>query len=65
MKVKELMEQLKGYEDFVIELTVHRKVTDEELKNTSYPYPFENIKTELELNDIGHSENVICLGCEI
>lgn len=65
MKVKELIEQLKGYENFDIELTVHRKITDEELKNSAYPYPYENIQSKLELDDIGHSENVICLGCEI
>lgn len=65
MKVKELIKMLEGYEDFDIELTVHRRLSDEVLKRLTYPFPYENIDTELELDDIGYSNNVVCLGCKI
>ena len=65
MKAKELIKMLEGFEDFDIELTVHRRLSEEELKALTYPYPYEIIKTELELDDIGYSDNVVCLGCEI
>jgi len=65
VKVSELVEQLKGYEDFDIELTVRRSMSEEELEGSSYPYPYDNIETVLEVDDIGHSDKVIHLGCEI
>ena len=65
MKAKELIKMLEGCEDFDIKLTVYRKLSDEVLKKLSYPYPYENIETELELDDIGYSDNVVCLGCVI
>ena len=54
MKVKELIKMLEGFEDFDIKLTVHRRLS-EVLKHLTYPYPYENIETELELDDIGYT----------
>ena len=65
MKAKELIKMLEGFEDFDIKLTVHRRLSDEVLKHLTYSYPYEIIETELELDDIGYSDNVVCLGCEI
>lgn len=65
MKVSELIRRLKGYEDFDIELTVHRLMSDEELKGSIYPCPYENIETDLEIDDIAHSDKIIALGCTI
>ena len=37
--LRELIEQLD--DDFVIDFGVRRKLTEEELKNMIYPYPYE------------------------
>jgi len=54
MKVKELIEELKDYEDFDIQFTFTDGVTDMFLSVRS----FENI----EITDIGYSEKIIQLG---
>ena len=65
MKVKELIEKLKGYEEYEIGFTVHKLLTDEELKNFKYKYPYKNIESDLEIDDIYHSRKIVNLSCEI
>lgn len=65
MKVKELIDKLKPYEDFDLEVTVHLEVMEEELQKRMYKYPHDNYKAELDIDDIGHSDNVVCIGVEI
>lgn len=70
MLVKELIEKLEPYKDFKVQTTVHLAVKDEVLDKRLYPYPYDNYKGILEIDDIGHSDNVVCLGvtptnCEI
>ena len=43
----------------------YKELSEEELSKRSFPFPYENYKTELELDDIGHSSNIICFGCDL
>lgn len=62
--VRELKGILSNLEDdYKIELRVRRRMTDKELIGTIYPYPFKTIYTELEFDDVGVSDRVLCLGC--
>ena len=59
--LRELINQLD--DDFVIEFRVRRKLTEEELKNMRYPYPYETEYFEgIEFDDIGYSDKVLCFG---
>ena len=59
--LRELIEQLD--DDFVIDFGVRRKLTEEELKNMTYPYPYETEYFEgVEFDDIGYSDKELCLG---
>ncbi len=65
MKVKELIEKLKDYEDFDLDITVHLEVMEEELQKRMYKYPYDNYKAELDIDDIGHSDKIVCIGVGI
>ena len=52
-------------DDFNIELRIRQKLSDEELKNMPYPYPYKSTYTNLEFDDIGYSDKDFCLGCEL
>lgn len=65
MKASELIEKLKPYEDFDLQVTVHLEVMEEELQKRIYKYPHDNYKAELSIDDIGYSDNVVCIGVEI
>lgn len=50
-------------DDFVIEFRVRRKLTDDELRNQKYPYPYETeYFNGIEFDDIGYSDKELCLG---
>lgn len=51
-------------DDFNIEMRIRRRLTDEELKDCRYPYPYETEYTTLEFDDIGYSDKDLCLGVE-
>ena len=63
MKIKELIDKLKDFEDFDLDLKFHFNVSDEELKNRPYPYPYDNYV--LEIDDIGYSENIVNLSVSV
>ena len=59
--LRELIEQLD--DDFAIQFIVRRKLSEEELKNMIYPYPYETECFEgIEFDDIGYSDKRLCLG---
>lgn len=51
-------------DDFKIEMRIRRKLTDDELKQMPYPYPYETEYSTLEFDDIGYSDRELCLGVE-
>jgi hypothetical protein len=52
-------------DDFNIEMRIRRRLSDEEVKNCIYPYPYETFHVNLEFDDIGYSDKDLCLGVEI
>lgn len=68
MKIKTLGDFRKLTEnlsdDFNIEIRIRRELTEEELKQCLYPYPYETELAELEFDDIGFSDKDLCLGVE-
>lgn len=65
MKVQKLIDKLKDYEDFDLEVTLHLEVMEEELQKRLYQHPYDNYKVELDIDDIGYSDEVVCMGAEI
>lgn len=64
--VGQLREVIKNLsDDYEIDMRIRRKLTDEELKNQLYPYPYETLYTTLEFDDVGVSDKILCLGVEI
>lgn len=65
MKVKQLIEQLKGYEEFEIKTRVRLEVMEEELQKRIYGYPHDLYCAEFIIDDIGYSDKEILIGIEI
>lgn len=65
MKAQELIEKLKPYADFDLDVKVHLAVMEEELQKRFYKYSHDSYKAELSIDDIGHSDEVVCIGIEI
>ena len=58
-------------DDYEIEMRVRRKLSDDEVKELHnkygriYPYPYVTQYVELEFDDVGVSDKVLCLGVEL
>lgn len=65
MKIKEWFESLKNKGNFDMDCKLHIKIPDEELKGMRYPYPYDNVSVELDLDDISYSENIVAIGCHV
>lgn len=58
-------------DDYEIEMRIRRKLTDEDIIKLHkkygkiYPYPYETSYSELEFDDVGVSDKVLCLGVEL
>lgn len=61
-KVSELKDILKGFNDYSLDIRIMERKSDEELKNTSYPFLWNMITGNLEFHDIGYSDKVVCFG---
>lgn len=65
-QLRKIIENLS--DDYEIEMRVRRKLSDEEVRELHnkygriYPYPYETQYVELEFDDIGVSDKVLCLG---
>lgn len=50
-------------DDFTIDFRVRRRLSEEELKNRTYPYPYDTEYFEgFEFDDIGYSNKKVCFG---
>lgn len=53
-------------DDFIVEMRVRSKVSDEELEKRRYKYPYDTeYFNGFEMDDICTSDRVLCLGVEI
>lgn len=43
-------------DDFTIDVMIVRELSEEELKDSKYPYPYEYSKANIEIGDIGYSD---------
>lgn len=68
-QLRKIIESLS--DDYEIEMRVRRRLTDEEIRQLHekygkiYPYPYYTQNTDLEFDDIGVSDKVLCLGVEV
>lgn len=58
-QLRKIIENLS--DDYEIEMRIRRRLTDEELKESRYPYPYDTEYLTLEFDDIGVSDKVLCL----
>lgn len=65
MLAKELAKELLKYPDFKVKMSVNRKLSEGFLKGMQYPYPLDSMECECEMDDIGYSDRVFILGCEV
>ena len=49
-------------DDFELDIRIMREVPKEELKNRSYPYPWDMYDGRMEFHDIGYSDKYFCIG---
>ena len=50
-------------DDFTIDFRVRRRLSEEELKNRIYPYPYDTEYFEgFEFDDVGYSDKEVCFG---
>ena len=58
-------------DDYEIEMRIRRKLSDEDIIELHkkygkiYPYSYETSYSELEFDDVGLSDKVLCLGVEL
>ncbi len=51
-------------DDFTIDVRIVIELSEEELSGSNYPYPYEYIKANLEIGDIGYSERDVFINVE-
>lgn len=51
-------------DDFTITTQIVRELSEEELKDSAYPYPYEYTKANLEIGDIGYSDKDVFINIE-
>ena len=50
--------------DFTIDVRIVRELSEEELSDSNYPYPYEYTKANLEIGDIGYSDKDVFINIE-
>ena len=51
-------------DDFTIATRIVRELSEEELENSRYPYPYEYTKANLHIGDISYSERDVFINIE-
>ena len=51
-------------DDFTTDVRIVRELSEEELSGSNYPYPYEYIKANLEIGDIGYSDKDVFINIE-
>lgn len=62
MKVNDFIKKLEPYKDMELVPKLHLDVKEEVLDKRSYKFPHDNFNAEIEIDDIGYSDNVLLLG---
>ena len=62
MKVKDLIKQLEPYRDMELVPRLHLDVKEEVLDKRDYKFPHDSFDVEIEIDDVGYSDNVVLLG---
>jgi len=52
-------------DDFTVQIGVRKRLSDGELKKMAYPYPFASETVNAEPGDIGYSDKIIRIDCEV
>ena len=51
-------------DDFTVDARIVRELSEEELRDSNYPYPYEYTKANLEIGDIGYSDKDVFINVE-
>ena len=51
-------------DDFTIDVRIVRELSEEKLKGSRYPYPYEYSKANIEIGDIGYSDKDVFINVE-
>lgn len=63
--IGELKEAINNIDDdFTIDVRIVRELSEEELKGSIYPYPYEYSKANIEIGDIGYSDKDVFINVE-
>ena len=49
-------------DDFIFDINIMKEVTEEQLAERYYKYPWDNHEAKMQLHDIGYSGKVLGLG---
>lgn len=62
MTVDDFIKKLEPYKDMELVPRLHLDVKEEVLDKRNYKFPHDNFDAEIEIDDIGYSDNVLILG---
>ena len=62
-ELRELISNLS--DDYKIEVRVRKELDMETVVKSNYPYPYKTFYTELQFDDVGVSDKVLCIGAEV
>lgn len=62
MKVNDFIKKLEPYKEMELVPRLHLDVKEEVLDKRNYKFSHDNFNAEIEIDDIGYSDNVLLLG---
>lgn len=61
--IKQLKDLIKNInDDFKIEVSIMEEISEQELLNSRYPFPWRHKQAKIEFHDIGYSDKEVCFG---